>query len=48
MCGIIALHTSRKGNAMGKDSGIKPIAQNRKAYHDYFVLEKLEAGLELF
>lgn len=48
MCGIIALHTSRKGNAMGKDSGIKPIAQNRKAYHDYFVLEKLEAGIELF
>ena len=48
MCGIIALHTSRKGNAMGKDGGIKPIAQNRKAYHDYFVLEKLEAGIELF
>ena len=33
---------------MGKDGGIKPIAQNRKAYHDYFVLEKLEAGIELF
>ena len=33
---------------MGKDSGIKPIAQNRKAHHDYFVLEKLEAGIELF
>ena len=48
MCGIIALHTSRKGNAMEKDGGIKPIAQNRKAYHDYFVLEKLEAGIELF
>lgn len=48
MCGIIALHTSRNGNAMGKDGGIKPIAQNRKAYHDYFVLEKLEAGIELF
>ena len=24
------------------------VAQNKKAYHDYFVLEKLEAGLELF
>ena len=24
------------------------IAQNKKAYHDYFVLEKLEAGIELF
>ena len=33
---------------MGKDGGIKPIAQNRKAYHDYIVLEKLEAGIELF
>ena len=33
---------------MGKENGIKIIAQNKKAYHDYFVLEKLEAGLELF
>ncbi len=33
---------------MDKDSGIKIIAQNKKAYHDYFVLEKLEAGIELF
>ena len=33
---------------MEKDSGIKMVAQNKKAYHDYFVLEKLEAGLELF
>lgn len=24
------------------------IAKNRKAYHDYFVLEKYEAGIELF
>ncbi|MGE4486042.1 MAG: SsrA-binding protein SmpB [Oscillospiraceae bacterium] len=28
--------------------GIKPIAQNKKAYHDYFILEKIEAGIELF
>ena len=33
---------------MDKDSGIKIVAQNKKAYHDYFVLEKLEAGIELF
>lgn len=33
---------------MDKDNGIKIIAQNKKAYHDYFVLEKLEAGIELF
>lgn len=33
---------------MGKNEGIKPVAQNKKAYHEYFVLEKLEAGIELF
>ena len=26
---------------------IKTIANNKKAYHDYFVLEKYEAGIEL-
>ncbi|MBR0412674.1 MAG: SsrA-binding protein SmpB [Eubacterium sp.] len=26
---------------------IKTIAKNKKAYHDYFVLEKYEAGIEL-
>ncbi|NLA87571.1 MAG: SsrA-binding protein SmpB [Clostridiales bacterium] len=31
-----------------KALGIKQIAYNRKAYHDYFVLEKLEAGIELY
>ena len=30
---------------MAEKQGIKPIAENRKARHDYFVLEKLEAGL---
>ncbi|MBQ2842139.1 MAG: SsrA-binding protein SmpB [Clostridia bacterium] len=33
---------------MEKNSSIKIIAQNKKAYHDFFVLEKLEAGIELF
>lgn len=33
---------------MSKNEGIKPVAQNKKAYHEYFVLEKLEAGIELF
>ncbi len=28
-------------------SGTKQIAANRKAFHDYFVLEKFEAGIEL-
>jgi len=27
---------------------IKIIAQNKKAYHDYFIEEKYEAGIELF
>lgn len=33
---------------MNKDTGIKFVAQNKKAYHDYFVIEKIEAGIELF
>lgn len=31
---------------MGKDS-IKLVSNNKKAYHDYFVEEKYEAGIEL-
>lgn len=31
-----------------KNNGIKIIAQNKKAYHDFFVLEKFECGIELF
>ena len=31
-----------------KNGGIKIAAQNKKAYHDYFVEEKYEAGIELF
>lgn len=31
---------------MGKDS-IKQIANNKKAYHDYFIEEKYEAGIAL-
>jgi SsrA-binding protein len=30
-----------------KDSAEKLIASNRKAFHDYFVLQKLEAGIAL-
>ncbi len=33
---------------MAKNEGIKPVAQNKKAYHEFFVLEKYEAGIELF
>jgi len=33
---------------MPHQKGIKVIAQNRKAYHDYFVDERFECGLALF
>ena len=48
MYDIIASECGDEVTLMDKDSGIKMVAQNKKAYHDYFVLEKLEAGLELF
>lgn len=32
---------------MAQKTGAKTIAQNKKAYHDYFVEESLEAGIEL-
>ena len=31
-----------------KKESIKQIANNKKAFHDYFVLEKFECGIELF
>jgi SsrA-binding protein len=31
-----------------KAEGVKQIAKNRKAYHDYSILERFEAGVELF
>jgi SsrA-binding protein len=30
-----------------KSSGEKVVATNKKAFHDYFILEKLEAGISL-
>lgn len=33
--------------APGKPSGLKTIAANKKAFHDYFVEESVEAGIEL-
>jgi SsrA-binding protein len=32
---------------MHKESGEKLLASNRKAFHEYFILEKLEAGIAL-
>lgn len=31
-----------------KNGGSKLVAANKKAYHDYFVLEKYECGIQLF
>ena len=33
---------------MPKAQGVKQIASNRKAFHDYFILDRYEAGIELF
>ena len=33
---------------MSAKEAIKPVANNKKAYHDYFIEEKYEAGIELF
>jgi len=40
----------KPGNSANKKaaSAIKNVAQNKKAYHDFFILEKFEAGVELF
>ena len=32
---------------MPKQTGVKQLASNRKAFHDFFILEKYEAGIEL-
>ena len=32
---------------VAKQKGVKKIADNRKAFHDYFVLDRFEAGIEL-
>ncbi|MGN0378680.1 MAG: SsrA-binding protein SmpB [Butyrivibrio sp.] len=31
-----------------KDNGLKLVANNKKAYFDYFILDKWEAGIELY
>ena len=33
---------------MPKEKGTKQIAANKKAFHDYYVMERFEAGIELF
>ena len=45
---MMKLRRDRRYISVAKVQGVKQIAQNRKAYHDYFILEKYEAGIELF
>ena len=33
---------------MPRSESVKVVAANRKAYHDYFIEEKFEAGIELY
>ena len=33
---------------MAQKSGVKLVAKNPKAYHEYYIVEKFEAGVELF
>ncbi len=32
---------------MAIQKGVKPVAHNRKAFHDYFIEDRIEAGIEL-
>ena len=38
---------AKAGGAPGKAAAVKPVATNRKAFHDYFVEDRAEAGLVL-
>ena len=41
------LKSRQNGDTMAKES-MKLVANNKKAYHDYFVDEKYEAGIALY
>lgn len=48
-CGTILGNEKERREAVAdKKSGTRTIAQNKKAYHEYFVDEKYEAGISLF
>jgi len=44
---VTIYHTARGVIFVPKQTGVKQVASNRKAFHDYFILEKFEAGIEL-
>ena len=43
---LLYYNTKKAGGKM-KSESFKTVAQNKKAFHDYFVVEKMEAGIEL-
>ena len=47
-CGsIISKISGEVSRTSAKKIGVKEITSNRKAFHEYFVLERFEAGIEL-
>lgn len=46
-CAKAKIGEGGKGKAVAKKKGVKPIAQNKKARHDFFIEESIECGLEL-
>lgn len=47
--GLCYNHWAKKGvSTVPRQTGVKEISSNRKAFHEYFVLERYEAGIELF
>ena len=47
-CAILYESAHRERRSSHGKSGVKIAAQNRKAFHDYFVEDRCEAGIELF
>ena len=45
--GILKSALKERGHCAVEKKGIKIAAQNRKAFHDYFVEDRYEAGIEL-
>ena len=42
------IYSEKEGRPMPHQKGIKVIAQNRKAWHDFFIEERYECGIALF
>ena len=49
-CGLgkTVIESVKEGQPVAQKSGIKLVAKNPKAYHEYYIVEKFEAGIELF